>query len=143
MSYTTGSVMFSSSGDVTTIKAACRTCDATAPELANVDNDFCRTDPSARQALTIVHFPADPGLEVLRAGKESDNVIVGGRNRWEYSSFVNWEFWWPAFPILVYFKETQTNPEGQIHFFPIIFNGRQLYEAMSERCGPSKTSGPK
>lgn len=38
-----------------------------------------------------------------------------------YSTFVNWEFWWPNFPILVYFKETQTKPEGQIHFFPIIF----------------------
>ena len=38
-----------------------------------------------------------------------------------YSTFVNWEFWWPNFPILVYFKESQTKPEGQIHFFPIIF----------------------
>lgn len=44
------------------------------------------------------------GMEVLRAGKESDNVIVGGRNRWEYSSFINWELWWPGFPVLVYFK---------------------------------------
>jgi len=41
--------------------------------------------------------------------------------RCRYSTFVNWEFWWPNFPILVYFKETQTKPEGQIHFFPIIF----------------------
>lgn len=38
-----------------------------------------------------------------------------------YSTFVNWELWWPNFPILVYFKEVQTKPEGQIHFFPIIF----------------------
>lgn len=38
-----------------------------------------------------------------------------------YSTFVNWELWWPNFPILVYFKETQTKPEGQIHFFPVIF----------------------
>jgi hypothetical protein len=38
-----------------------------------------------------------------------------------YSTFVNWELWWPQFPILVYFKETQTKPEGQIHFFPVIF----------------------
>lgn len=40
-----------------------------------------------------------------------------------YSTFVNWELWWPNFPILVYFKETQTKPEGQIHFFPVIFVG--------------------
>ncbi len=37
-------------------------------------------------------------------------------------------------------QENQTKPEGQIHFFPIIFNGRQLYEVMSERCGPSATT---
>ena len=40
-------------------------------------------------------------------------------------------------------QETQTKPEGQIHFFPIIFNSEQLYNAMVERCGPSQTSGPK
>ena len=113
------------------------------------------------------------------------------------------EFWWPSFPVLVYFKvrcaaaqsvtqlritvkaglsisffmqETQTKPEGQvrpgiimlfglaccmshavtlacityleealvhaqIHFFPIIFNGRQLYDVMAERCGTSQNSG--
>lgn len=38
-----------------------------------------------------------------------------------YSTFVNWELWWPNFPILVYFKETQTKPDGQVHFFPVIF----------------------
>lgn len=84
---------------------------------------------------------------------------------------MNWELWWPQFPVLVYFKETQTKPEGQIHFFPVIFvspliyhnfnsfiipsygiqfnsmlltqNGRQLYDVMVERAGPSKASGPK
>ncbi len=29
----------------------------------------------------------------------------------------------PEFPILVYFKETQTKPEGQIHFFPVLASG--------------------
>jgi hypothetical protein len=76
--------------------------------------------------------------------ESGENAFVGGKNRWKYvtcfsfntfatielknmficcrySTFVNWEFWWPNFPILVYFKETQTKPEGQIHFFPIIF----------------------
>lgn len=75
--------------------------------------------------------------------KETDNKIVGGANRWKYSSFVNWEFWFPSFPILVYFKETQTKPEGQIHFFPILFNGKQLYDVMVERCGPTQGSAPK
>jgi hypothetical protein len=66
-----------------------------------------------------------------------------GIGNYSYSAFTNWEFWWPAFPVLVYFKETQTKPEGQVHFFPIISNGKQLYDVLVERAGPSKTSGPK
>ncbi|KAF4391967.1 hypothetical protein F8388_004296 [Cannabis sativa] len=77
------------------------------------------------------------GNELQESG---ENVFVGGKNRWKYSTFVNWELWWPNFPILVYFKETQTKPEGQVHFFP---NGKQLYDVMVERAGSSKTSGPK
>jgi len=30
---------------------------------------------------------------------------------------------------------------AQIHFFPIIFNGKQLYDVMVERCGESQNSG--
>lgn len=95
---------------------------------------------------TRVRFVFDDEALEVKVGKELDesgeNVFVGGKNRWKYSSFVNWELWWPNFPILVYFKETQTKPEGQIHFFPVIFNGKQLYDVMVERAGPSKTSGP-
>lgn len=40
---------------------------------------------------------------------------------------MNWELWWPEFPILVYFKETQTKPEGQVHFFPVIFVSTLLW----------------
>ena len=38
------------------------------------------------------------------SGKESENAFVGGQNRWRYDTFVYWEYWWPAFPVLVYFK---------------------------------------
>ncbi|KAL2979074.1 hypothetical protein AAZX31_13G151600 [Glycine max] len=93
---------------------------------------------------TRVRFVFDDEALIGEQLQESgENVFVGGKNRWKYSTFVNWEFWWPNFPILVYFKESQTKPEGQIHFFPIIFNGKQLYDVMVERAGPSKTSGPK
>ncbi|KAL5836139.1 hypothetical protein ACOSQ4_015636 [Xanthoceras sorbifolium] len=88
----------------------------------------------------------DEALEVTvgnQLQESGENVFVGGKNRWKYSTFVNWELWWPNFPILVYFKETQTKPEGQVHFFPVIFNGKRLYDVMVERAGPSKTSGPK
>lgn len=99
----------------------------------------------AFQASRVKFVFDDEALEVV-VGKQQDeteNAFVGGRNRWTYDSFVNWEFWWPGFPVLVYFKETQTKPEGQIHFFPIIFDGKQLYDVMAERCGTSQTSGPK
>ncbi|MED6120276.1 hypothetical protein PIB30_019426 [Stylosanthes scabra] len=96
---------------------------------------------------TRVRFVFDDEALEVRIGDQleesGENAFVGGKNRWKYSTFVNWEFWWPNFPILVYFKETQTKPEGQIHFFPIIFNGKQLYDVMVERAGPSKTSAPK
>ncbi|XP_028782830.1 uncharacterized protein LOC114738906 [Neltuma alba] len=96
---------------------------------------------------TRVRFVFDDEALAVKVGDElkesGENVFVGGKNRWKYSTFVNWEFWWPNFPILVYFKEKQTKPEGQIHFFPIIFNGKQLYDVMVERAGSSQNSGPK
>ncbi|GAX83525.1 hypothetical protein CEUSTIGMA_g10950.t1 [Chlamydomonas eustigma] len=95
------------------------------------------------QATRIRFLFDDEGLSVIRAGEETENVFVGGSNKWSYESFINWEYWFPGFPVLVYFKESQTKPEGQIHFFPIIFNGKQLYDVMAERCGPSQGSGPK
>ncbi|XP_076912142.1 uncharacterized protein LOC143570354 [Bidens hawaiensis] len=95
---------------------------------------------------TRVRFVFDDEALEVKVGKEleesGENVFVGGKNRWKYTSFVNWELWWPNIPILVYFKETQTKPEGQVHFFPVIFNGKQLYDVMVERAGLSKTSGP-
>ncbi|MEW5305889.1 MAG: hypothetical protein WDW36_008402 [Sanguina aurantia] len=95
------------------------------------------------QATRVKFIFDDEALELQISGKETDNVVVGGQNRWSYESFVNWEFWWPGFPVLVYFKEDQTTPEGQVHFFPIIGEGKALYNVMVERCGPSVTSGPK
>ena len=69
-----------------------------------------------------------------------ENVVVGGENSWRYDSFVNYDFL-PSreFPILVYFRETQTPAAdrqdapivvddlvGQVHFFPAIANVQQL-----------------
>jgi len=94
-----------------------------------------------------------------------ENIVVGGKNRWTYDSFVNYDFFpksWidqPQGPILVYFKETQTpmdkwndgpgakanSPEalakgakpGQVHFFPAICNAKQI-RAEFERRGCAK-----
>ena len=63
-----------------------------------------------------------------------ENIVVGGKNRWAYKSFVNWRFFpSKAFPILVYFKETQTSPDGQIHFFPAFANVDQLSDQFELR----------
>jgi len=96
-----------------------------------------------------------------------ENIVVGGKNRWKYSSFVNWEFFPKGLveqglpPILVYFKETQTPKEewdvgpgaqanseealakgaqpGMVHFFPAICDTRQIKEEF-ERRGCAKIS---
>ncbi|XP_024034293.1 uncharacterized protein LOC18055163 isoform X2 [Citrus clementina] len=103
-------------------------------------NNLLPAAPVGLLGLLLLFQEVKVGDELNESG---ENVFVGGKNRWKYSTFVNWELWWPNFPILVYFKETQTKPEGQVHFFPVIFNGKQLYDVMVERAGPSKTSGPK
>ncbi|KAH1201930.1 hypothetical protein GmHk_17G048504 [Glycine max] len=87
----------------------------------------------------------DEALEVKigeQLQESGENAFVGGKKCWKYSTFVNWEFWWPNFPILVYFKETQTKPEGQIHCFPIIFNGKQLYDVMLGYLGNHRSPLP-
>jgi len=83
--------------------------------------------------------------------------VVGGENSWSYKSFVNYDFF-PSrsFPILVYFKETQTpeemwntgpgeqanSPEaiakgakpGQVHFFPAIGNVEQMAKGFEKNA---------
>lgn len=70
-----------------------------------------------------------------------ENFVVGGKNRWKYSTFTDWYFI-PSknFPILMYFKEKQTSPEGQIHLFPVIMNGRDLYGTLMEKVGSVSSS---
>lgn len=91
---------------------------------------------------SVLGLEADKGLKP----KECKNYVLGTNNEWRYDSFVNWEFF-PSidFPILIYFKETQTPPEmqikgslggrqmdrrnnGQMHFFPAFANVRQVRE---------------
>jgi Protein of unknown function (DUF3119) len=101
-------------------------------------------------------------FELMNTSQESgENIVVGGANRWAYTSFVNYEFFpkgWidqPQGPILVYFKETQTpsvewskgpgksanSPDalangakpGQVHFFPALCNCKQLRAEWEQR----------
>jgi len=97
-----------------------------------------------------VRFLFDQEAFELRTKGEgvNENVVVGGANRWDYSSFVNYDFF-PSqdLAVLIYFKETQTPEEmwdegpgkldkkggGQVHFFPAICNVKQIAEQFELR----------
>ena len=108
-------------------------------------------------ALELVTQSTDKELR-----SSGENVIVGGANRWNTDSIINYDFFpkgWidsPIGPILVYFKETQTpedswnegpgklanDPEkiavgeakaGQVHFFPAVCNGPQIRDEFEKR----------
>jgi len=114
----------------------------------------------AYQATTLRFTFDDTDFSLVKSDLSStgENVVVGGENRWAYKSFVNYEFF-PSetFPVLVYFKETQTPKEvwmigpgevanspdalskgakpGQVHFFPVIGNPRAIKaEFVSHGC---------
>ena len=101
----------------------------------------------AVQATRIRFVFDENSFELKNVGEDSEqltesgeNFVVGGANRWRYDTFVNWEFFpkGSPIPILVYFKETQTVKEdgsndGQIHFFPVIANVKQLKEQFELR----------
>lgn len=92
-----------------------------------------------------------PHLDLERGAyleSKPGNYVSGTRNRWKYDSITNWEFF-PSevFPVICYFKETET-PEfkwnrwfaafdsygrGQPHFFPGICNVAQFKEQMESR----------
>jgi Protein of unknown function (DUF3119) len=110
--------------------------------------------------------PLSSSDEELRDSGE--NVVVGGANKWACDTIVNYDFFpqsWmadpkhPIGPILVYFKETQTDSSswsegpgqaandpakiasgqavaGQVHFFPAVGNARQIEAEFAKRgCG--------
>lgn len=59
-----------------------------------------------------VKIGEDPNKELESSG---ENAFVGGESRWKYDTWTNWEVYpSESLPVLMYFKETQTKPEGQI-----------------------------
>ena len=108
----------------------------------------------AFQTTTLRFEFDDDAFSLVKSDGSStgENVVVGGENSWRYSSFVNRDYFpSQSFPILVYFKETQTpeeqwnigpgekanSPEaiakgavpGQVHFFPAIGNVEAMEKA--------------
>jgi len=96
----------------------------------------------AFQTTTLRFTFDDTSFSLVKADLSTtgENVVVGGENVWKFDTFVNWDFL-PSerFPILVYFRETQTPAAvreevplvvdtlaGQVHFFPAISNTQEL-----------------
>lgn len=46
-----------------------------------------------------------------------------------YQDWQNWRIFWPAVPILFYFKEVKS-----IHFLPILFDPKMLRNCLEQRC---------
>jgi Protein of unknown function (DUF3119) len=88
-----------------------------------------------KEAMEVFVAKKDDKGDEINASRE--NFVVGGKNRWKYSTFTDW-FFIPSknFPILMYFKENQTSPEGQVHLFPVIMDGKILYNTLMEKVGP-------
>ena len=49
--------------------------------------------------------------------------------RFPYQEWQNWQIFWPAVPILLYFKEVKS-----IHFLPILFDPKTLKTCLEQRC---------
>ena len=65
-------------------------------------------------------------LVVTRSGDEI--------RRFPYSDWMGWRVFWPAVPVLFYFREVNS-----IHFLPMLFDANALREQLTTRIGPSGT----
>ena len=108
----------------------------------------------AFQTATLRFEFTDAGaFELAKVGQAPDeNVVTGGSNSWKLSSVTNYAFL-PSqdFPILVYFRETQTpaaarvdapivvdDLDGQAHFFPAIARSDQIAAGFAKAGCPRK-----
>lgn len=80
----------------------------------------------------------DEAMEVMTVGSDGElelsgeNFAVGGRNRWAYSTFTNWEFYPSKHCLLIFLRDlfdgfyslchsrpsTHTHPHTHIHIIP-------------------------
>jgi hypothetical protein len=73
------------------------------------------------QAVTLrLHF-TESALDIYRG----ETLI----RHFPYQDWQNWRIFWPAVPILFYFKEVKS-----IHFLPILFDPKTLKTCLEQRC---------
>ncbi|MEG3839948.1 DUF3119 family protein [Microcoleus sp. herbarium14] len=73
------------------------------------------------QAATIRLQFTPTDLDIYR----SSNLI----RKFPFREWQNWRIFWPAVPILFYFKEINS-----IHFLPVLFDRKMLQTCLEQRC---------
>lgn len=73
------------------------------------------------QAVTLRLQLTETALDIYRG----ETLI----RRFPYQEWLSWRIFWPAFPILFYFKEVNS-----IHFLPILFDPKALKTCLEQRC---------
>jgi hypothetical protein len=79
-------------------------------------------------ALLRLRFAPEALLVVRR-----DTVI----RRFPYDAWIGWRVWWPALPVLFYFRE-----ERSIHLLPMLFDATALREQLERRLPPPAPREP-
>jgi hypothetical protein len=86
-------------------------------------------------ALPIILFAIFLGIQatILRLHFTSTDLeIYRGQTQirtFPYADWYHWEIYWPAVPILFYFREVNS-----IHFLPVLFDPAALAQCLSDRC---------
>jgi hypothetical protein len=73
---------------------------------------------------------------LLRLRFASEALLVSRRDtvirRFPYDAWIGWRVWWPALPVLFYFRE-----EKSVHLLPMLFDATALREQLVQRLPPT------
>ena len=85
-------------------------------------------------------FTAEEVKIFTASGDEISDIAMVGNDDVLYVGMPGetWRAPSPSSPVLVYFRERQTTPEGQGHLFPMLFQPAQLRRLMAERVGEER-----
>ena len=73
---------------------------------------------------------------LLRLRFAPEALLVSRRDtvirRFPYDTWIAWRVWWPALPVLFYFRE-----EKSLHLLPMLFDATALREQLEHRLPPT------
>ncbi|KAK4532406.1 hypothetical protein CCYA_CCYA12G3263 [Cyanidiococcus yangmingshanensis] len=89
-------------------------------------------------------------IEVWRRGSSGESQVAGVKDAaldgyhyvrgWHYDRIEYWKLWWSRFPVLFYFRETESyDGRGSIHFLPVVFDTQQWLRGFEERTQRKET----